>query len=325
VLFPYGNAGSYLRHLFRICLYSLRRSLLLLENSSIVAQASSSFTSRLAKLSDQKALERLCKRAVGPHDYVLDLLRENIRKKRIFVVFSSRSEDELIGMSSFIPVLFDRSGWLGMARTDPDWRGKGVAQFLQRCIASHAKKKKINTLRCFVHIANAPSIRAATKGGFKPVAEVSHISLNLKTSALKRGRLSRDLARVELVESEPNLSEILEANYTKKMNGYLQYAWEFVRASRANLEYIKKRRELFSYEDSSFILVKLDSDYGEFSLLSGRAKATLLRVVKSAQRTKVRNLGAFLPYDPPIIKTARSLGFKQDAWARRGFLFEKAI
>ncbi len=305
--------------------YLLILSPSLLLKDSNVEQASSSFTSRLAKLADQKALERLCKRAVGPHDYVLDLLSENIRKKRIFAVFSSRSEDELIGMSSFVPVLFDRSGWLGMARTDPNWRGKGVAQFLQRCIASHAKKKSINSLRFFVHFANRPSIRAATKGGFKAVAEVSHISLNLKALAFKKGRLSRDLARVELVESEPNLSEILESNYTKKMNGYLHYAWEFVRASRPNLKYIEKRKELFSYEDSSFILVKLDGEYAEFSLLSGRTKATLLRVVKSAQGMSLSNLGAFVPYDPQIIKTARSLGFKQDAWGRRGFLFEKAI
>src|SRR5579863_6135801 len=48
--------------------YLLILSPSLLLKDSNVEQASSSFTSRLAKLADQKALERLCKRAVGPHD-----------------------------------------------------------------------------------------------------------------------------------------------------------------------------------------------------------------------------------------------------------------
>jgi L-amino acid N-acyltransferase YncA len=135
------------------------------------------YRTRLARPSDLKRIARLCKRAVGRNDYALGIVDEIVRARRLFVVFSP--DGDLIGMASYTPV-FDKSGWLGMARTDPDWRGMGVARFIQRSIATYARKKGIRTLRFFVTSTNSSSLRAARKGGFRVVAHASHLSYDMK-------------------------------------------------------------------------------------------------------------------------------------------------
>ena len=87
----------------------------------------------IAKPSDYRLVARLCRRAVGSWDYVLIKLRDVIGEKGLFLAWNG---SELVGMTNFDRCI-DGSGWLSMARTDPDWRGGGVAVFLQRQIAAH--------------------------------------------------------------------------------------------------------------------------------------------------------------------------------------------
>ncbi len=188
---------------------------------------------------------------MGPDDYVISRLDETIRKKHLFLVFSKKGD--LIGMSNFTPV-FDKSGWLGMARTDPDWRGRGIAQFVQRSIASYARKKGIKALRFFVLSTNTSSLRAAKKGGFRVVAHGTHITCDLKKVKIT----SHD--QLKLAPCLVNLNQILHSNYLSKMNGYLRYGYAFVRANRANLLRIKNKEELFCYGKSSFILTTTEKD-----------------------------------------------------------------
>lgn len=95
------------------------------------------FRASIASPSDYRLVARLCRRAVGPGDYVLSILREVIRDKELFLAWNGV---ELVGMTNFDECV-DGSGWLSMARTDPDWRGRGVALFLQRQIAAHARRR----------------------------------------------------------------------------------------------------------------------------------------------------------------------------------------
>jgi GNAT superfamily N-acetyltransferase len=255
---------------------------------------------------------------VGPDDYVISRLDETIRKKHLFLVFSKKGD--LIGMSNFTPV-FDKSGWLGMARTDPEWRGRGIAQFVQRSIASYARKKGIKALRFFVLSTNTSSIRAAKKGGFRVVAHGTHITCDLKKVKIA----SRDQIKVKLAPCLVNLNQILHSNYLSKMNGYLGYGYAFVRGNRANLLLIKNKEELFCYGKSSFILTTTEKDYEEFFILTGKVRDTLLKILKVSRELGAKAVGGFLPYDYHMRRVSRTLGFKEDSWGKHLILFEKRI
>jgi GNAT superfamily N-acetyltransferase len=285
------------------------------------------FTARMARISDKNRIAKLCRRAVGPHDYVLRILDEEIKDGGMFLVFSRKRD--LIGMSKYTPV-FDKSGWLGMARTDPDWRGRGVAQFLQRTIARHAKRNGINWLRFFVLSTNTPSLRAAKKGGFRVVADGSHVSSRLNSSTSKNAlrafshflRAGKDLRQSE-ENNDCDYETMIGSEYGRKMGGYMRTGYSFVRLNKSNLKSIEARGELFCEGNCSYILTRLEKDEGEFSILSGRPRLTLLRIMRKARDKGLVNLGGFVPYDRNLIRVCKRLGFKIDSWGKHMMLFEK--
>jgi GNAT superfamily N-acetyltransferase len=250
---------------------------------------------------------------------VIRRLDKTIRKRGLFIVFSN--EGDLIGMSNFNPV-FDKSGWLGMWRTDPKWRGRGVAQFVQRNIAKHAKRKGITELRCFILSTNTSSLRAAAKGGFKVVSHGTHVTSASKTW----NRPLEDQPDLRPFTGQSiELNQILGSNYNKRMNHYLRYGYAFVRTNEANLRLISKRKELFSSGDSRFVLKRTEKDYAEFYILSGRMRETLLKILAAARRGGMKTIGGFIPHDYHVIGVCTSMGFKVDSWGKHGLIFEKQI
>jgi hypothetical protein len=208
---------------------------------------------------------------------VIGRLSETIRKGNLLLVFTKHG-GELIGMSNFTPI-FDKSGWLGMARTDPDWRGMGVAQFMQRCTAKYTKKSGIRALRFFVLSTNIASLRAARKGGFKEVAHATHVTCDLKKSKLVE--FSKEF------QQEPvELNEVRRSVYLSKMNGFIRYGYSFVVGNHSNLQYIQRKKELFGFKKSAFILTKPEEDYGEFSILTGGIKQSLLKIIEISRKMK---------------------------------------
>jgi GNAT superfamily N-acetyltransferase len=284
----------------------------------------STFHSRIARAGDQKKIAKLCKRAVGLDDYVLNELSGVIHRKHLFLAFSGNDEDALIGMSNYTPI-FDKSAWLGMARTDPAWRGLGVAQFLQESMASYSKRHGVNALRFFVSSTNTSSLRAAKKGGFKAMAEVSHVSLKPGSNALP-GHQSHSNSN-EIKHSLGQVyEEVLSSRYVKAMNGYISRGYAFVKVNRKNIKWITSHNELFSYDDhTTFILCKTEPTQGQFSLLSGGTRQCLANILRKSREMKLRTLGGFLPNNRNVIYGAARFGFERDSWAKRGFLFEKKV
>lgn len=92
---------------------------------------------RIAKPSDYKLVARLCRRAVGPGDYVLQILREVIADRGLFLAFGN---GELVGMANFEECI-DGSGWLSMGRTDPDWRRRRGAVSTATCCNLRTTKR----------------------------------------------------------------------------------------------------------------------------------------------------------------------------------------
>ena len=281
----------------------------------------SDFRSRIAAASDYAMIRKLCVRAVGPEDYVLGILKDVIERGRLFLVFSKGNE--LIGMSNFTPV-FDKSGWLGMARTDPEWRGLGVAQFLQKKSASFARERGIRKLRFFVVSTNSASLRAAVKGGFKVVAEATHVSF-------KTNKISQSTVNTEIKEDEENGSGILDydstsdSTYLRRMNGYIGYGYAFVKGNKRNLAQIRKRGEMHSFPDGTFVFTQPEARRGEFSIITGTTTESLTKILHISKGLKVSSVGGFIPYDRGIINSAEKIGFHPDTWGRHLIVFEKKI
>lgn len=276
-------------------------------------------TARIAKPSDFRLIAKLCRRAAGPRDYVLSILRETIDYGGLFLAWNN---SELVGMTNFEKCV-DGSGWLSMARTDPDWRRSGVAIFLQKRITAHAKKRGITTLRLWTSSRNTPSIRAIMKGRFKQVCEAAHVSYRFKAAGKKKG--ISPCSRV----SDAQLDTFLDSEYLSQMNGYLAYNWHFVKANKRLLKLMLQRGELYTIGGAAFILTQPEKIFGEratsFSLLTGKVTDSFRRSKDAAKVLGVQIMGGYIPYNRYQLRTARELGFRREHWGQHCLVFERNI
>jgi GNAT superfamily N-acetyltransferase len=275
------------------------------------------FTARIARRSDYSKIVRLCNRAVGPDDYVLFGLADTIERGGLFLAFSG---DQLVGMSNFTRTI-DNAGWLGMARTDPDWRRKGVALFLQNEKGKYAKELGIRKFRLFVLSTNTASLRACLKGGFSKVAEAAHMSISPK-------KFKNNEIQFAHIDSKNSLRDLLRSKYALKMNGYIPYRWNFLKFMPGVLLEIQRRGELYESDGLKFILTeKLEHEgsHREFSLLEGSFERGVSSVISVGKKLGCDSLGAFIPFDHYLISIARKFGFRDDSWGWHCIVLEKKL
>ena len=282
-----------------------------------MTEADFSLEVSVAQPSDYKSIERLCKRAVGPEDYVLWVLHDVIKDRGLFLAWIGH---QLVGMINFDKCV-DGSGWLSMARTDPDWQRRGVARFLQRELANHAKKHDIRILRLWTLSTNNASIHACKKGGFHPVCEAAHVSHSFGSKIHRQYSHSPN--------NVISTRTILKSSYLSKMQGYIAYKWHFVKANDALIEKIRRKRELHSLDGSTFILTKPETSFHRlscsFSLLEGAPVDSMHLVFSKAKSFAVDSVGGYLPYDRHLLDVAWKAGFMVDGWGEHCLVFEKAI
>jgi GNAT superfamily N-acetyltransferase len=285
----------------------------------LISAFDGALTARIAKPSDHKQVARLCKRAVGSRDYALGILKEVIADKGLFLGWSN---DELVGMVNFDECV-DGSGWLSMGRTDPDWRRRGVALFLQQRVAVCARQRGIEHLRLWALSNNRPSILAATKGGFRPVCEATHV-----TSSISGARKLRQ-TRPPRSTYEGSLKDLMKSLYLSKMNGYFAYKWHFVKANEELLRTLLDKGELIAKGTSVFILTHPEMSFGDrrsaFSLLHGTLASALGEVKLVANYSGRLFLGSYWPYDTYLRAVAQKNGFRRDSWGKHCIVFEKGI
>jgi GNAT superfamily N-acetyltransferase len=280
-------------------------------------QAQAQFNVRIARPSDFRAIARLCRRAVGPRDYVLLFLKEAIRDKGLFLAWNGQ---ELVGMTNFEKCI-DGSGWLSMARTDPAWRRMGVAVFLQKAIAAHAKPRGVTFLRLWTSSTNKPSQYALKKGGFRKVCDAAQVQYSVRKKVKKQTISPTKLSR-------PELKSLLNSTYVSKMNGYLAYKWHFVRA-KETIPKLVRRAEVYRTGESIFVLTRTERAVRRIglsiALLSGPVRASLMDSRKIAGLLGGQVLRAYVPYDRHMLSVAKSLGFSRPRWGRHCLVFERRI
>jgi hypothetical protein len=237
-------------------------------------------------------------------------------------LFQAWNEGQPVGMTNFERCI-DGSGWLNMARTDPEWRRRGVALFLQKKIVAHAKQKGISKLRLWILSDNEPSIRACLKGGFKPVCEAAHISCSIRRKA------SRTRIRpVNYMLYERPIT-IRNCGYLPRMNGYIAYKHHFLKASNSLLKKLAQREGLYKIGASSFVLSRPERRFrtltSSLTILNGPLGPSLRAARKVARSLGAWRIAAYVPYDPYTLRRARELGFKRDDWGKHCLVFEKTL
>jgi GNAT superfamily N-acetyltransferase len=273
---------------------------------------------RIAQPSDYEAVARLCRRAVGPSDYVLRILRGAIDDGGLFLAWNQR---ELAGITHFDECI-DSSGWLSMARTDPKWQRHGVALALQRHIASYAQGRKIKFLRLWALSRNKGSIITCKKAGLRPICEAAHVS--------SKRRVKENLERtLPLSSMSMRMPRLLKSTYVAKMNGYFAYKWYFVKMSTDLLALLVRKGELYWDGEFAFILTKPEIRFGRptssFTPLIGTFAQSLRKVRETAEGLGRVSLGSYIPYDKYLLELARESGCRRDSWGTHCIVFEKKI
>ncbi|HUK27868.1 MAG TPA: GNAT family N-acetyltransferase [Candidatus Acidoferrales bacterium] len=254
---------------------------------------------------------------MGSSDYVLIALRKVIDRNGLFLAWSGH---ELVGMTNFEPCI-DGAGWLSMARTDPAWRRKGVALFLQREIAKHAKREGINLLRLWITSDNKASILACEKGGFRRVCEAAHIHTNLRDK--------RKSTATPSSASHPLIQSCLKSNYLTRMNGYIGRQWHFLKPTTKLLEHLENNGELYSVGDCALLVTKPEKRFRQpqssLTILKGPPTRSLRLGKEIARGLNARVLSAYIPYDRYQLAAAKRVGFRRRPWGKHCIIFEKRL
>jgi hypothetical protein len=216
----------------------------------------------------------------------------------------------------------DGSGWLSVARTDPNWRGLGVARFLQREIATYAKRDAIGPLRLWVEGGNRASLRACDGGGFKRVCEAALVASNLKVAK------AHEVARNSLPEKQ--LPSLLKSPHLVKTRGYIGYKRHFVKLTLPLLMRLRHEGQLYATREEGVLLVTppeiiFRAPQSQLTILQGPFTDSLRQGKEIARGLGARILSCYIPYRPYEISVAKHLGFRRRPWGRHCIVFEKRI
>jgi len=272
----------------------------------------------IAKSSDRSLIARLCRRAVSRSDYVLRILPTLIRRHGLFLAWDG---DALVGITNFDKCI-DGSGWLSVARTDPAWRGRGVATSLQHRIAAYAKHEGIGTLRLWVSSENKSSLRACERGGFRQVCEAAHLSRSLR-SVNPRRKINPNSP------SDAQVLTFLQSSYVAKTNGYIGYRRHFIKLTKRILTRLRDAGELYLTE-SEIVLVSRPETFfrvsqSSLTILEGSFASSLIAAKEIARGMGAQILSSYIPYSPYEISVAKRLGFRRSPWGKHCLIFEKKI
>lgn len=241
-----------------------------------------------------------------------------IRRGTLFLAWDG---DALVGMTNF-DWCVDGSGWLSVARTDPHWRGRGVATFLQRKIAAYAKRRGVRRLRLWISAENKPSLRVCERGGFEQVCEAAHISTSLSHLKSKR-KVSPSYP------SEAQLLPLLRSKYVAKTRGYIGYKRHFVRLTATLLTHLRNGGELYLTGDEVLLISRPEKTFrapqSSLTILEGPFAKSLNSAKEIARSMGARILSSYIPYKPYEMSVARRLGFRRSPWGKHCLVFEKKI
>jgi len=272
----------------------------------------------IAKRSDKRAILGLCRRAVR-RDYVPMFLDEFIDEGGLFLAMDN---GRVVGITNYVRC-YGGDGWLGQARTDPDYRRQGVATALIRACCRHAAVQGAGHVRLWTLRTNRPAQITARSNGFKEVAAFKRV---MKRVGRRKG--DSDLKIVRRPEAAWRLAR--GSGLLRESHGYASLGTEFVKVDpKAFSEAVSAGKIARLGDNICFIDDNVWGDKWkaplEFNGLAGDINTMLDEAERFAAAKGKREVHTFFPVNSRSLRAARRMGYKVVEWGKEAVLFEKRI
>ena len=271
---------------------------------------------RRASFHDKEDLQRLCEAAVGADDYVIPILDKVLLEHTIMIALDEA--ERVIGMMALVHSV-DGGGWLGMARTHPDHRQKGVATSLIERFIGLAGRSGTPCLRLWTDHDNAAASGTARSLGFREISRFVRVNGPTLGGPLRAEKVGFD---------ESLWTAMRGSNILAKGAGYFCYDWCFVPVSRSTLATICARGHTYAFGGNILcfdpFLDSLTEAFG-FSMLAGRPSEMLPEARRQAGSYGCESASAFIPNDSSLIVMAKKAGYSLGHWGRVAVLYELTV
>lgn len=271
---------------------------------------------RRASLRDRDALAALCRAAVGPDDYVLEILDDLILRQ---VVFVALDDDRIAGMGATRDTV-DEAAWVSAARTHPAYRQKGVAVSLLRAFEGLARNKGRHAIRLWAESTNEAGIATAAAAGLGEVARFARVAGPAASRSVRPEPAGLTDAKWAELERSPVLA---------KGRAFVAYDGTFLRLTRGVAHRLANAGALVAWDGKAALLSGPDEGAREgilrVSPLLGPAEAVLMDAPRMARARGAAFVEVIGPHAPEFIRAAKAAGLAPGSWGREIVLCEKAL
>lgn len=276
------------------------------------------FEVRVATRADRQEILSLCRRSVK-RDYVPMFLDEFIKDGDLFVAFD---QGRAVGITNYTRCL-GGDGWLGQARTDPDYRRRGVATAIIRACGRHAAAQGARHIRLWSLRTNVPAQITVKSNGFREVAVFRRL--------MKRvGRRTGEPHLI--VERRPEDAWRLARGsmLLRETSGYASMGTEFVKVDLKVISEAVAAKKLGRLGDN--VCYINDNVWGdkwkaplEFTGLAGDLGLMLDEAERLARIKRKREVHTYFAVGSRSLRTARRRGYNVVDWGKEAVLFEKSV
>jgi len=270
---------------------------------------------RTARRADIPALARLCRAAVGPHDYVLGYLAEMVGGREARIVEQRGRPVAMAGITECA----DGGLWLGQLRTHPRFRRSGYATLLLNDAFRRVVRERRPALRLWTSRRNLAAQALFARTGFLRVATFTRVvAPALPVPARAAQPVPPGAARLGALWRRWERSAGCRSG-----RGYVEYRWHFVPLSRTVLREMTARGEVFASRGSAAVLWSEKGDPAAYGTVLAGRQAALLEMRRLAGALHRDRVEVFLPDSPALVRAARAAGFGPAEWGREAILFER--
>ena len=276
---------------------------------------------RTARPADLRALTRLCRAAVGSHDYVLGYLPEMVAAREARVV----EQDGRVVALAGITECADGALWLGQLRTDPRFRRRGFATLLLDDAFERVVREGRPALRLWTSRRNAVAQVLFSRDGFRRVAVFTRMvaSAGGRRAGGRGGRGAPEAAAGETLRAAALWTWWRRSRVCRSGKGYLDYRWHFFPLSPSVLGKMIERGEVFASSGVAVVGWCEEGDAAAYGAVLAGAETAFLQLRRLAATMGRGRVEVFLPDSRPLVRAARAAGYRPADWGRAAILFER--
>jgi ribosomal protein S18 acetylase RimI-like enzyme len=276
---------------------------------------------RTARPADLPVLARLCRAAVGSHDYVLGYLPEMVAAREARVV----EQDGRVVALTGITECADGALWLGQLRTDPRFRRRGFATLLLDDAFERVVREGRPALRLWTSRRNAAAQVLFARDGFRRVAGFTRMAAPAggRRAGGRRGRRAPVAGAGETVRPAVLWTWWRRSRVCRSGKGYLDYRWHFLPLSPSVLGKMIQRGEVFASTGVAVVAWCEKGDAAAYGAVLAGAETAFLQLRRLAATMGRARVEVFLPDSRPLVRAARAAGYGPADWGRAAILFER--